>query len=76
MSEPYEADVYPTMERSRGADDWSIAFDSWRGTVSCRISQWNAVSTLAQEDGATWPEALCRAALALAATLDTGEGEA
>ena len=62
--------VWQWVEQQRGLQDWTITFDYWAGKVSCRLSRYNGVDTLAHEDGASWPEALCRAALALAA----GEG--
>ena len=67
--------VWQWVEQQLGLPEWAITFDSWRGKVACRLSRDHGVDTLAQEDGATWREALCRAALALAEAREQGERE-
>ena len=66
--------VWQWVEQQRGLEDWEITFAYWAGKVACRLARVNGVYTLAHEDGSTWQEALCRAALALAEMLQQGEG--
>ena len=65
--------VWQWVEESRGLQDGAIIFSYQGGQVRCRITRLNGLEVLAQEGGTTWPEALCRAALALAEALEKGE---
>lgn len=69
--------VWQWLETQDRITDLHVSFSYGReGNVWCQIAQYGSIYTLAHEQGATWPEALCRAALALAETLTQEEGEA
>jgi hypothetical protein len=65
------AQVWQWVEQQAGGLLW-IEFQYRDGFVACYPMSARHEATGA---GATWPEALCRAALAVAEGLDTGEGE-
>lgn len=67
--------VWQWVEAQCDADSMAITFDYHLLTVGCHLTRWNVCDTLGVSGmGATWPEALCRAALALAEALGEEDG--